>query len=92
MYCSKDFRLTPRDLKVPELVKDYRYLTTNQIAELLYPSKQKAQTRLLKVYKSGLVKWIVFPALIVNGGKGEFVYYLTRLLKVSFSKLAHTIE
>jgi predicted transcriptional regulator len=92
MYCSKDLRLTPRDLKVPELVKDYTYLTTNQIAELLYPSKQKAQTRLLKVYKSGLVKRFVFPVLIVDGGRGEFVYHLTRLPKVSFSKLAHTIK
>lgn len=84
--------LTARDLEVPELVQNYRYLTTSQIKTLLYPSIQKTQTRMLKIYKSGLVKRFPFPILIREGGKGEYVYHLGKLPRLSFSKLVHTVR
>lgn len=92
MSCKTEIMLTERDLKVPELVKDYKYLTTTQLWTLLYPSKQKAQTRLKKVWKCGLVKRFAYPVLVVEGGRGEYVYHLCDLPKMSFSKLEHTIK
>ena len=91
-FNQKNINLTARDLKVPELVQDYRYLTTSQIQTLLYPSIQKTQTRMLKMYKSGLVKRFPFPVLIREGGKGEYVYHLGKLPRFSFSKLVHTVR
>ncbi|MFH1851074.1 MAG: replication-relaxation family protein [Candidatus Neomarinimicrobiota bacterium] len=84
--------LTARDLKVPELVRNYRYLTTSQIQRLLYPSLQKTQTRMLKVHNSGLVKRFPFPVLIRASGKGEYVYHFGKLPRLSFSKLVHTVR
>ncbi len=56
MSSNKGYKLTQRDLKVVELVEDYHLLTTSQIQRLLYPTLQKAQTRLYRIWKSGLVK------------------------------------
>ena len=89
---QKNINLTARDMEVPELVQDYRYLTTSQIKTLLYPSIQKTQTRMLQIYKSGLVKRFPFPVLIRVGGKGEYVYHLGKLPRFSFSKLVHTVR
>ena len=88
----KNKKLTTRDLKVPELVKEYKLLTTRQIKELLYPSLQKAQTRLKAVYKAGLVKRYAYPVLLKEGGKGEFVYHVGKKPKLVYSKVLHTIE
>jgi|GEM_PF-4427735 len=89
---QKTIALTTRDMEVPEFVQDYRYLTTSQIQILLYPSIQKTQTRMLKIYKSGLVKRFPYPVLIRDGGKGEYVYHLGKLPRLYFSKLVHTIK
>jgi len=91
-YSKMKINLTPRDLRVPELVQDYRYLTTSQIKTILYPSIQKTQTRMLKIYKSGLVKRFPYPVLLREGGKGEYVYHLGKLPRLTFSKLVHTIR
>lgn len=89
---SKNKRLTTRDLKVPELVAEYKLLTTKQIKELLYPSLQKTQTRLKAVYEAGLVKRYPYPVLLKEGGKGEFVYHVGKKPKLVYSKVLHTIE
>ena len=89
---SKSKRLTTRDLQVPELVKEYKLLTTSQIKTLLYPSLQKAQTRLKAVYEAGLVKRYTYPVLLKEGGKGEYVYHVGKKPKLVYSKVLHTIE
>lgn len=89
---TKQKKLTERDLKVPELVADYKLLTTRQIKELLYPSLQKAQTRLKAVYEAGLVKRYPYPVLLKEGGKGEFVYHVGKKPKIVYSKVLHTLE
>ena len=89
---SKKKILTERDMQVPELVKEYKLLTTKQIKELLYPSLQKAQTRLKAVYEAGLVKRYPYPVLLKEGGKGEFVYHVGKKPKLVYSKVLHTLE
>ncbi len=89
---SKNKKLTERDLQVPELVAEYKLLTTSQIKELLYPTLQKAQTRLKAVYEAGLVKRYAYPVLLKEGGKGEFVYHVGKKPKLVYSKVLHTIE
>ena len=92
MYLAKGLKLTKRDMKVPGLVEEFRLLTTRQIQSLLYPTLQKAQTRLKKIYDSGLVKRYPYPVLIKEGGKGEYVYHNKKKPKIVFSKLLHTIQ
>ncbi len=89
---SKKKRLTERDLQVPELAKEYKLLTTSQIKELLYPTLQKAQTRLKAVYEAGLVQRYPYPVLLKEGGKGEYVYHVGKKPKLVYSKVLHTIE
>ena len=85
-------RLTDRDLQVVELLKDYKMLTTSQIQQLLYPSKQKTQTRLLLLYKQKLVKRFPYPVLIKDTGKGEYVYHLKKQTGNTLLKLQHHIK
>ncbi|MBN4081379.1 replication-relaxation family protein [Caldithrix abyssi] len=92
MSSAKNYRLTERDLKVPELLKDYRILTTSQIQRLLYPSLQKTSTRLLRLYKNKIVKRFPYPVLMSEGGKGEFIYHIKRKPKISLMAVQHTIH
>ncbi len=92
MASDKGYKLTERDLKVPGLVKKYRLLRTSQIQELMYPSLQKAQTRLKRIYDSGLVKRYPYPVLLKEGGRGEYVYHYKKKPKMVFSKILHTIQ
>jgi hypothetical protein len=92
MSLVKNYKLTERDLKIPALIEDYHLLSTSQIQKLLFPSLQKAQTRLLRVYQSGLVKRFQNPVLIKEGGKGECIYYRGRKPKLTITSLIHTVE
>ena len=85
-------RLTERDLQVPGLLEDYKMLTTSQIQQLLYPTLQKAQTRLLKMHKAGLVKRFAYPVLLSEGGRGEYVYHVNSKPKVALTAVQHTIQ
>ena len=92
MSSNQGYKLTQRDLKVEDLVEDYHLLTTSQIQKLLYPSMQKAQTRLYRIWKSGLVKRFPFPVLLREGGRGEYIYHINRKPKMSMTGVLHTIE
>ena len=92
MSSNQGYKLTQRDLKVIELVEDYHLLTTSQIQKLLYPSMQKAQTRLYRIWKSGLVKRFPYPVLLREGGRGEYIYHINRKPKMSMTGVLHTIE
>ena len=84
--------LTERDLGAVELVKDYGMLTTSQIQRLLYPTLQKAQTRLLRLFKAGMVQRFAYPVLPWEGGKGEYVYHLKSRPRTALSLLRHTLK
>ncbi len=88
---KKEPRLTERDMQVPELLEDYRVLTTSQLQRLLYPSLQKAQTRLLRLYQAGLVKRFSYPVLLREGGKGEYVYHLKKRPNTVLTALRHML-
>ena len=92
MSSKAGYKLTQRDLKVVDLVEDYHLLTTSQIQKLLYPSMQKAQTRLYRIWKSGLVKRFPYPVLLREGGRGEYIYHINRKPKMSMTGVLHTIE
>ena len=92
MSSKAGYKLTQRDLKVVEQVEDYHLLTTSQIQKLLYPSMQKAQTRLYRIWKSGLVKRFPYPVLLREGGRGEYIYHINRKPKMSMTGVLHTIE
>ena len=92
MSSKQGYKLTQRDLKVVDLVDDYHLLTTSQIQKLLYPSMQKAQTRLFRIWKSGLVKRFPYPVLLRVGGRGEYIYHINRKPKMSMTGVLHTIE
>ena len=92
MSSNKRYKLTQRDLKVVELVEEYHLLTTSQIQKLLYPSMQKAQTRLYRIWKSGLAKRFPYPVLLREGGRGEYIYHINRKPKMSMTGVLHTIE
>ncbi len=92
MCSAKNYKLTQRDLKIPALVEDYHLLTTSQIQKLLFPSLQKAQSRCLRVYQNGLIDRFRYPVLLVEGGRGEFVYHINRMPKFSYTGIVHTIE
>jgi predicted transcriptional regulator len=85
-------RLTERDLKVIELLENYKMLTTSQIQQLIYPSIQKAQTRLLLLFEQGIVKRFPYPVLIKDTGKGEYVYHLKNQQGNTLIKLQHHIK
>lgn len=84
--------VTERDLGGVELLKDYGKLTTSQIQRLLYPTLQKAQTRLLRLYEAGLVQRFAYPVLLREGGKGEYVYHLKSRPKTALTLLRHTLK
>ena len=90
MSSNKGYKLTQRDLKVIELVEDYHLLTTSQIQKLLYPTLQKAQTRLYRIWKSGLLKRFPYPVLLREGGRGEYIYHSNRKPKMSRTGVRHT--
>jgi len=92
MSSNQGYRLTQRDLKVVELVEDYHLLTTSQIQKLLYPSMQKAQTRLYRIWKSGLVKRFPYPVLLREHGRGEYIYHVNRKPKMSMTGVMHTTD
>ena len=92
MSFKTGYKLTQRDLKVVEQVEDYHLLTTSQIKKLLFPTLQKAQTRLYRIWKSGLVKRFPYPVLLREGGRGEYIYHINRKPKMSMTGVLHTIE
>ena len=89
---KKRVHLTERDLQVLELLARYKLLTTSQIQRLIYPTLQKAQTRLLRLFKAGLVKRFAYPVLPWEGGKGEYVYHLKSRPRTALSLLRHTLK
>jgi len=89
---KKRENLTERDLQVLEWLKKYKYLTTSQIQQLLYPTLQKAQTRLLRLFKAGLVQRFAYPVIMREGGKGEYVYHLKSRPRTALSLLRHTLK
>jgi len=85
-------KVTERDMKVPGLLREYKMLTTSQIQRLLYPTLQKAQTRLLRLHEDGLVKRFAYPVLLREGGKGEYVYHVKgKKPRISLSGVQHTL-
>lgn len=65
-----------RDLEALEALARYRYLTTSQIQERLYPSRRVANRRLAILAGHGLVRR--FRRYAVPGqGSNEFIYYLS---------------
>ena len=92
MSSTEKRKLTERDMQVPELLEDYRLLTTSQLQRLLYPSLQKAQTRLLRLYRAGLVKRFSYPVLLREGGKGEYVYHLKKRPNTILTALRHMLQ
>jgi len=92
MSSIKNYNLTQRDLQIPGLVEDYHLLSTSQIKELMFPTLQKAQTRLKRVWEAGLVKRFQYPVLLIEGGKGEYIYHKGRKPKLSFTGLLHTLQ
>ena len=92
MSFKAGYKLTQRDLKVEDVVENYHLLTTSQIQKLLYPSMQKAQTRLYRIWKSGLVKRFPYPVLLQEQGRGQYIYHINRKPKMSMIGVMHTIE
>ncbi len=92
MSLTRKQKLTERDMQVPELLEDYRMLTTSQLQRLLYPSLQKAQTRLLRLYQAGQVKRFSYPVLLREGGKGEYVYHLKKRSNTTLTALRHMLQ
>ena len=89
---KKRVNLTERDLGVLELLARYKLLTTSQIQRLVYPTLQKAQTRLLRLFKAGLVKRFASPVIMREGGKGEYVYHLKSRPRTALTLLRHTLK
>lgn len=88
----RQHKLTERDLQVSGLLEKFRILTTSQIWRLVYPSLQKAQTRLLRLVQAGLVQRFAYPVLLREGGKGEYVYHVNRKKpRISLSGVQHTL-
>ncbi|NQV16327.1 replication-relaxation family protein [bacterium] len=92
MSSVKKFKLTQRDLQIPGLVENYHLLSTSQIKELLFPTLQKAQTRLKHIWEAGLVKRFQYPVLLVESGKGEYIYHYGRKPKMSYTGILHTLQ
>lgn len=88
----KNYKLTKRDLSVVALLDDYRLLTTSQIQKLLYPSLQKAQTRLLALYQNELLKRFPYPVLLTDSGKGEYIYYTDQRKKTTLLSVQHLLK
>ena len=84
-------KLTERDMQVPGLLEEYKMLTTSQIQQLVYPSLQKAQTRLLRLHEAGEVKRFAYPVLLREGGKGEYVYHLKRGPRTVLTAVQHML-
>lgn len=75
-----DYLLQKRDLEVLQLLLEHRFLTTNQIAELYFPTthgKRAAQRRLKYMFEMGLVKRV--RPIDDEPGSKPFVYALTLL-------------
>ncbi|WP_246002048.1 replication-relaxation family protein [Allorhizocola rhizosphaerae] len=70
-------RLTPRDWRLLEWLYDHRLLTTDQIADALYPSVHAAQVRLRTLTKLGLL--LRFQPYRLNGGNFPYHYVLDHL-------------
>lgn len=84
-------KLTERDMQVPGLLEEYKLLTTSQVQQLVYPTLQKAQTRLLRLFQAGEVKRFAYPVLLREGGKGEYVYHLKRGPKTVLTAVQHML-
>lgn len=65
-------RLTERDQAVVRALYAYRYLTSSQVARLLFPSQQTANRRLRALLQLGFVTYFEVPAV------PERIYRLTR--------------
>lgn len=68
-----NLRLQPRDMEILRCLKDYRYLTSSQIAERFFGQKSACDRRMRKLYDQGLVERIERP---VAQGKMELIYTL----------------
>lgn len=55
----KPMRLTMRDLQILKALYEYRYLTTEQISRLFFPSKHRAYERLRQLYEHAFIDRIM---------------------------------
>ena len=70
-------RLTPRDVEVLLAVHAYRVLRRDQLQTLLFPSKNRANERLMRLYQHGFLarRWLPVE---YGQGMGQALYLLER--------------
>jgi len=70
---AERLELNSRDIDILEALSQYRFLTTTQLSEMFFPSKNFAVRRLRKLYDHGYIDRIHRP---VTEGRAELLYAL----------------
>lgn len=73
----KSIRLTERDIAILQAIYSYRWLTTEQIGRLFFPSLHRAYERMEALYHNGYVDR-VFPGENIHQMNAAMLYILDK--------------
>ena len=74
----KPIILTKRDKELLKVIGEYRMLSTFQVAQLLFPSVNRARKRLFQLWQHGYLKRYTLP-MRLGEGSSQYIYSLSRI-------------